>query len=289
MEYYLYVNENRHARTRTNGLQFHGYPNRNGHVDPDVIVIHTAENIPDLIPPDHGAENVAAYFSVTSRPASAHTVLDADSLIRLLPDEAVAFHVIGYNTRGWGLEIATQARKWSALPDDYAAVLLNAAAKETARVATKYGIPVAFRTKPQIDQGLPGITGHTDLDPNRRSDPGFTEQQWFEFLNLVRFHQKDGNMTHEHLVDPATLPRKWADAVWDRYVLAGGTTNPDTRSWEMYREDLAWFWDKFIAPLQANYDETLERLVDVEERVHQLEQAQPVGSLPIDVRISEIP
>ncbi len=189
MSFYLYDNENRNAPKRTNGLRFWGYPSRSGGVHPDIIVIHTAENIPDVVPPDTGAEAIAAYFDSNQRPASAHTVLDTDSVIRLLPDEAVAFHVRGYNTRGWGLEIATQAHRWNQVPPAYARQLLVAAARESARVADKFGIPVAFRTRAQIDSGMPGFTGHTDLDPARRSDPGFTRQQWDEFLDLVRFYQ----------------------------------------------------------------------------------------------------
>jgi hypothetical protein len=86
---------------------------------------------------------------------------------------------------------------------------------------------------------------------------------------------------HEHQPQPDQLPRAWADGVWERYVAATGT-NPDTRTYTMYREDLAWYWEREIVPLQ-NRVEALEATV----------AALAAGSgglvLPADVRITEIP
>lgn len=107
----------------------------------------------------------------------------------------MAFHVRGYNTRGYGIEICTQASKWEDIPDWHATALMKAGARDAARVAKKFGVPVAYRTKAQIDSGLPGITGHTDLDPTRRSDPGFTTAQWGEFLGYVNDFLKEEDDT----------------------------------------------------------------------------------------------
>lgn len=153
---------------------------------PTIIVVHTAENIPDFNPPDRGAESIANYFANTSRPVSCHSVVDSDSNIPLLPDEAVAFHVRGYNTPGWGIEIATQAAAWDRIPAWHKEALLDAAAKECARVAEKFNIPIVFRDARQIVAGLPGFTGHTNLDPTRRSDPGFDTNDWADFLARVK-------------------------------------------------------------------------------------------------------
>lgn len=187
MSYYLFEHQNMNAPVRSNGIRGWFYPTRAGNVKPTVIGVHTAENIPDINPPDHGAEDVAHYFTINGAEhiASAHSVVDSDSTIRLLPDEAVAFHIRNYNTIAWGIEIATQASSWSSVPTKYAEQLMDAAAVECARVAMKFDIPVVFRTKAQIDAGLPGFTGHTQLDPTRRSDPGFTTAQWQYFLNKV--------------------------------------------------------------------------------------------------------
>lgn len=189
MSYYLYTHPNKHAPIRSNGIRFWGYPVRNGL--PAIIVVHTAENRPDYVPPDTGAESVARYFSRTERPASAHVVTDSDSVIPLIPDTAVAFHVRGYNTPGWGIEIATQAASWNALPNWHKEALLRNAARVCAETASKWGIPVAYRTKAQIDSGLPGFTGHTDLDPSRRRDPGFDDEAWDQFIGYVKEAQED--------------------------------------------------------------------------------------------------
>ena len=59
---------------------------------PRVITVHTAENTPDLVGTDGGAEAVARFFAATSRRASVHKVIDSDSIIDLLPDTHRAIH-----------------------------------------------------------------------------------------------------------------------------------------------------------------------------------------------------
>ena len=92
--------------------------------------------------------------------------------------------------------------------------------------------------------------------------------------------------THDHKVDPASLPRKWADSSWPAYVDAGGSTLPESRVWEAYREDIAWFWAKFVKPLddtvksqQSAIGNLSTRLTDLQKRVTNLESGQPGGSI----------
>ena len=67
---------------------------------------------------------------------------------------------------------------------------------------------------------------------------------------------------HEHNPMPEDLPRAWADDVWEQWVEASGT-DPNTRTWDFYREDLAWVYNRVTKPLE-------QRLADVEARLEAL-------------------
>lgn len=168
--FYLLDNKN------PNGKKY--YPSRNAAVK--YIVIHTAENLPDLEGPDGGAEAVARYLAGTNRDASAHEAVDTDSFVQLLPDDYTAWHAKGYNANGWGLEICTQAAKWSSLPAEYRERLYRAAAARARRAALALGVPLSKTTA----GGPAGFLGHTEVDPTRRSDPG-KDFDWGYFMALV--------------------------------------------------------------------------------------------------------
>ena len=142
--------------------------------EPRFVVLHTAENVPDFDPPDQGAENVAAYGASTSR-ASWHATSDSDSIIPMLPDEYTAWHARGYNSGGLGLEIATQASRWTHdLANNPAWVdrTLDNAAIVVAGWCDRWDIPARLVPRSSVDRGVYGITYHMFLDPGRRSDPG---------------------------------------------------------------------------------------------------------------------
>src|SRR5690606_16430585 len=105
--FYLLDHQNSAAPRRDDGRRFWGYPSRRAKID--LLVIHTAEVLPDLTPPDTTAEAVARYGASTTRPVSWHVTVDADSTVQMLPDDYTAFHVVGFNSRAWGIEIATRA------------------------------------------------------------------------------------------------------------------------------------------------------------------------------------
>lgn len=168
----FYLVDNRNP----NGKKY--YPSRKGTVK--YIVIHTAENLPDLDGPDQGAEGIARYLAGTSRDASYHEIVDTDSYVRLLPDNYTAWHARGYNSNGFGLSMATQAAKWSALPQDYRDHLYKAGAVRARRAALELGVPLT-KTTPG---GPAGFLGHGEVDPKRRSDPG-KDFDWAYFMHLV--------------------------------------------------------------------------------------------------------
>ena len=56
-----------------------------------VTVLHTAENVIDLVGPDTGAEAVAAFIRTRTTPGSYHDLVDRDSALQLVPYGAEAY------------------------------------------------------------------------------------------------------------------------------------------------------------------------------------------------------
>lgn len=169
MSYYLLDHHVSRTKARKNGSGRPWYASRINQIQAGVI--HSAENLPDFNPPDLGAESVAKYFAGTER-ASAHDVLDSDSIVRLLPHDYTAFHVRGYNSRTVGLEIATQAALWVKTELGWRLNVLDRTAAWVVECHQRHGLPIRLLTKAQIDSGMTGFTYHSHLDPDRRSDPG---------------------------------------------------------------------------------------------------------------------
>ena len=147
------------------------------------IVVHTAENAPDLVLPDHGAEGVARWIG-TRDPAvhgygSYHDACDSDSIVNVVEYSDEAY---GEGTGGnrWALHLsaACQAHQWGTLPHDWVRdtiVNMAAAAADMAdyvRTETGIVVPVGRITPAQYRARQPGFIGHGELDPGRRSDPG---------------------------------------------------------------------------------------------------------------------
>jgi N-acetylmuramoyl-L-alanine amidase len=137
-----------------------------------IIVLHTTEQLPDYHPPDEGAEKVARYAATTTRKVSWHQTVDSDSIIPMLPDSFTAWHVRGYNARALGVEISTQARRWSTAPPDWVEKTITNLADVIRYWGELYQIPYHRIARANVDRGRRGIVAHADLDPTRRTDPG---------------------------------------------------------------------------------------------------------------------
>lgn len=154
------------------------------------IVVHTAENAPDLDGPDGGAEGVARFISTRTDPGSYHTVVDADSIVRVVPFDAEAYgEGTGGNPYALHLSFAVKTSTWDVLePGRLAAMILNGArgAADMARwlAQNHYGVPGAARIDAsRYRNGWAGFISHAELDPRRRSDPG-ASFPWGAFLDL---------------------------------------------------------------------------------------------------------
>ena len=144
------------------------------------IVLHTAENMLDLIGVDSGAENVARFISSrTDAAGSYHRVGDRDSVVRLVPFSFEAFHDgTGSNRWSIGISLAMRAADWQTVASEPRDLLVDAMVVMAVEASTwlhdEHGITVPARriTRAQSDAGQPGFIPHADRDPARRSDPG---------------------------------------------------------------------------------------------------------------------
>lgn len=193
MGYYLLDNRN------PNGDHFH----RSRRQDLRVFVVHITAGLEDLSLPDQSAERTARYAATTARQVSWHAGVDTDSIVWLLPDEYTAFHVQGFNSPSYGLEISKRTTNWHSMPDAWVAATLRNAAEVAHKVAMRNGIPFAKITAAQARAGQRGFIGHHELDPSRRSDPGLYNGRntfpWSQFLRMAASgspQQKDDDMIY---------------------------------------------------------------------------------------------
>ena len=148
------------------------YPNRNTPWRGGVL-IHTAENVMDSVGPDTGAENVAAYIARRTDYGSYHILADSDSVIRMLPPTATAFHCAasGYNSTTVGVSYACRTvdlnpdSEWFRRASDLIAQTLV----DYWRMAGLNPRDARFVVASQTREGM-GLSTHGEAQPVDRSD-----------------------------------------------------------------------------------------------------------------------
>jgi N-acetyl-anhydromuramyl-L-alanine amidase AmpD len=163
-------------------------PHRTSAVDRaiSVVVIHTME----IREHDGAAEACAAWFASPVSEVSAHYCVDADTTIQCVREADIAWHARGGNTNSIGIELAgyagQRARDWN---DDFSRAVLARAARLTAGVCSRHGIPIRRIRASGLVAGRRGITGHSDVSAAFRKsdhwDPG-PAFPWGAFLRLAR-------------------------------------------------------------------------------------------------------
>lgn len=155
-----------------------------------VCVVHTAENTPDLVAVDGGAEAVAGFITRRPDPGSYHDLVDSDSGIQLVRYECEAFHdATGSNRHSYGVSIATRADTWPLAPPRWRDGAVRQAATSAARYAfwlhARRGIVIPARriTRVESEARTPGFISHAERDPARRTDPG-AGFPWEQFLGI---------------------------------------------------------------------------------------------------------
>lgn len=168
-----------------------------------MVAVHTAENTPDEVAFDGGAEAVARYEEIRTTPGSYHDLVDSDSCINLVRYADAAWHDgTGTNHHSYGLSVATRADVWPFAPPAWRAGAVEQAAQAAARYArwlhARNGtvIPAHRITAAQARARVPGFVTHAELDPGRRSDPG-AGFPWDRFL--ARYAE----LVHDLLGNPA--------------------------------------------------------------------------------------
>jgi N-acetyl-anhydromuramyl-L-alanine amidase AmpD len=151
-----------------------------------VVVIHTME----IDERDDAAAACARWFASQSAQVSSHYCVDAGTVIQCVREEDVAWHARGGNANSVGIELAGLARQsaeeWG---DEYSRAVLQRAARLTAEVCARHGIPLRRLRASDLVAGRRGVTGHADVSAAfRKSDhwdpgPGFP---WSRFLQLAR-------------------------------------------------------------------------------------------------------
>jgi len=149
------------------------------------IVIHDME----MAEAGTTAESCAQMFHTTTREASAHFVVDSDSVIQCVPLDCKAWHAPP-NAGSIGIEHAGYARQTRAQwVDTYGMAMLTRSAILTARLCDMYGLPIVKLSVSDLLAGHHGICGHADVSnawhQTDHTDPG-VNFPWDVYLTLVQ-------------------------------------------------------------------------------------------------------
>jgi hypothetical protein len=155
-----------------------------------VIVVHTAENTPDFVAFDGGAEGVANFVRTRDTPGSYHDICDSDSTINLVRYDCEAYHDgTGSNPHSYGVSGATRADVWPLAPQAWKDGCVRNMALAARRYAdwlhARSGIVIPARriTREQSEARVPGFISHAERDPARRTDPG-QSYPWDMFFDI---------------------------------------------------------------------------------------------------------
>jgi N-acetyl-anhydromuramyl-L-alanine amidase AmpD len=152
----------------------------------EFVVVHTME----IAERTGAADSCARWFANPASEVSAHYCVDADTVVVWVREENIAWHARGGNTTSVGIELAGFARQGPAeWADAYSSAVVRRAARLTAEVCARYGIPLRRLRAADLVAGRRGVTGHADVSAAfRRSghwDPG-PVFPWSRFLRLAR-------------------------------------------------------------------------------------------------------
>jgi N-acetyl-anhydromuramyl-L-alanine amidase AmpD len=151
-----------------------------------VVVIHTME----IAERAGAAEACAQWFANPASEVSAHYCVDADSIVQCVREEDIAWHARGGNANSIGIELAGYAaQRTLAWNDAYSRAVVARAARLTADVCARHGIPLRRLRAADLVAGKRGVTGHAEVSAafhkSDHWDPG-PDFPWTRLLRLAR-------------------------------------------------------------------------------------------------------
>ncbi len=143
----------------------------------DLVVLHSTEGSET----SGAARAVALWFAgkagAPAPQASAHYVVDMNSIVQCVREDDVAWHAPGANHNGIGIEHVGYAKQSAAAwGDPYSAAELALSAGLCAGICQRHGIPVAFVDAAGLLRHERGITTHAEVTKafhgSTHTDPG---------------------------------------------------------------------------------------------------------------------
>lgn len=169
-------------------------------------IVHTAENMIDLVGDDAGAEGTANFIRVRADYGCYHTLVDSDSIMELVPYEYETWQDSETNNWAVGISAAVRADGWNSIPlarrDRIYRNLAWAAADFVKYMRDQYKIAVPFKriTGQQARAGVPGFCAHGDSGVHR-TDPG-VQFDWAKFFRFAAEELKKMDGTAKPASDP---------------------------------------------------------------------------------------
>jgi hypothetical protein len=198
-----------------------------------LIVIHTTEGSEGPM----SAEDGAAYDQRRTDGTSTHFFHDQDSTVQCVRTEDIA-HAARHqgNLRGIQHELCGSAYQGSAgWADAVSQGTLRQAARQCARDARKWGIPVRKLTVGQVADGVKGFCGHVEItyafpqDNGTHTDPGPTFP-WSDFLGMVQ-DELEGTVPLD-ATDLTNVRKNAALGVYDLLWSMAKGVDANTVDWE---------------------------------------------------------
>ena len=206
-------------------------------------IVHTAENMIDLIGEDSGAEGTANFIRTRADYGCYHTLVDSDSIMELVPYEYETWQDSETNNWAVGISAAVRADGWITIPmarrDRIYRNLAWAAADFVKYMRDQYKIAVPFKriTGVQARAGVPGFCAHGDSGISR-TDPGVQ----FDWAKFFRFAAEELKKMDGVTITPASNDTEVSDVkmnpIEDQVVPAKAIALGKDKGWYLKDDSL---------------------------------------------------
>lgn len=180
-----------------------------------LIVIHSVESD---IKEGLGWSLATGWWQNPSNKSSVHGISDPSEAVLMAPDNRVAWHCGSGNAISWGFEHVGRAAfttdQWLTNGDGRGLQSLRNSARETAKLAKKFGIPARWLKLQEIKDGKAGFCTHNDMrlvyggtthtDPG----PGFPYALYMQLVQQYLGDPVSGNQPAPNTKPDPNTPQK---------------------------------------------------------------------------------